>query len=321
MEEAAPRAAPLQRLGPALRAVLGCDPKALRRAIDLRAAGDGGASSGGGKSVKMARELTDALDDIAAFLAADVAEDTDSRAAAAYPAVDPMLEHVVRPANGGVAAGIDATAKSKKVALRIVAWLLAPSPRGAGDECAARVGAALARRCAPPTPKRTRLAACIALHHAAVTLVDGLPPSCSPDAIAPGLLATAAEAGEGDAPTRLQAEAADALLALTARLAVVDHRALWRALPHLRAVTESVGGWWPAACRAPRIAAREACTRLRRVEDTGDAEAWSRALANAWMDWAPLLAVRGGAGRDHRRRRRARHRRPRSRRRRGPVAK
>ena len=294
MEEAAPRAAPLQRLGPALRAVLGCDPKALRRAIDLRAAGDGGASSGGGKSVKMARELTDALDDIAAFLAADVAEDTDSRAAAAYPAVDPMLEHVVRPANGGVAAGIDATAKSKKVALRIVAWLLAPSPRGAGDECAARVGAALARRCAPPTPKRTRLAACIALHHAAVTLVDGLPPSCSPDAIAPGLLATAAEAGEGDAPTRLQAEAADALLALTARLAVVDHRALWRALPHLRAVTESVGGWWPAACRAPRIAAREARTRLRRVEDTGDAEAWSRALANAWMDWAPLLAVRGG---------------------------
>ncbi len=294
MEEAAPRAAPLQRLGPALRAVLGCDPKALRRAIDLRAAGDGGASSGGGKSVKMARELTDALDDIAAFLAADVAEDTDSRAAAAYPAVDPMLEHVVRPANGGVAAGIDATAKSKKVALRIVAWLLAPSPRGAGDECAARVGAALARRCAPPTPKRTRLAACIALHHAAVTLVDGLPPSCSPDAIAPGLLATAAEAGEGDAPTRLQAEAADALLALTARLAVVDHRALWRALPHLRAVTDSVGGWWPAACRAPRIAAREARTRLRRVEDTGDAEAWSRALASAWMDWAPLLAVRGG---------------------------
>ena len=197
MEEAAPRAAPLQRLGPALRAVLGCDPKALRRAMDSRAAGDGGASSGGGKSVKMARELTDALDDIAAFLAADVAEDTDSRAAAAYPAVDPMLEHVVRPANGGVAAGIDATAKSKKVALRIVAWLLAPSPRGAGDECAARVGAALARRCAPPTPKRTRLAACIALHHAAVNLVDGLPPSCSPDAIAPGLLATAAEAGEG----------------------------------------------------------------------------------------------------------------------------
>ena len=139
MEEAAPRAAPLQRLGPALRVVLGCDPKALRRAIDLRAAGDGGASSGGGKSVKMARELTDALDDIAAFLAADVAEDADSSAAAAYPAVDPMLEHVVRPANGGVAAGIDATAKSKKVALRIVAWLLASSPRGAGDECAARV--------------------------------------------------------------------------------------------------------------------------------------------------------------------------------------
>ena len=32
--EAAPRAAPLQRLGPALRAVLGCDPKALRRAMD-----------------------------------------------------------------------------------------------------------------------------------------------------------------------------------------------------------------------------------------------------------------------------------------------
>ena len=294
MEEAAPRAAPLQRLGPALRAVLGCDPKALRRAMDSRAAGDGGASSGGGKSVKMARELTDALDDIAAFLAADVAEDADSGAAAAYPAVDPMLEHVVRPANGGVAAGIDATAKSKKVALRIVAWLLASSPRGAGDECAARVGAALARRCAPPTPKRTRLAACIALHHAAVNLVDGLPPSCSPDAIAPGLLATAAEAGEGDAPTRLQAEAADTLLAITTRLAVVDHRALWRALPHLRAVTESVGGWWPAACRAPRIAAREAYTRLRRVEDTGDAEAWSRALANAWMDWAPLLAVRGG---------------------------
>ena len=89
MEEAAPRAAPLQRLGPALRAVLGCDPKALRRAMDSRAAGDGGASSGGGKSVKMARELTDALDDIAAFLAADVAEDADSSAAAAYPAVDP----------------------------------------------------------------------------------------------------------------------------------------------------------------------------------------------------------------------------------------
>ena len=248
MEEAAPRAVPLQRLGPALRAVLGCDPKALRRAMDLRAAGgDRGASGGGGKTAtKMARELADALDDIAAFLGADVAAVDDARAVTAYPVVDPMLEHIVRPA-GGVAGGIEATAKSRKIALRIVAWLLAPSPRGAGDECAARVGAALASRCTPSTPKRPRLATCIALRHAAVTLVDGMPPSCSPDAIAPGLLATAAEGGEGDAPSRLQAEAADCLLALTTRLAVVDHNALWRALPHLLAVTDCVGGWWPAA--------------------------------------------------------------------------
>ena len=249
--------------------MLGCDPKALRRAMDSRAAGDGGASSGGGNaSMKMARELTDALDDIAAFLAADVAEDADSSAAAAYPAVDPMLEHVVRPANGGVAAGIDATAKSKKVALQIVGRTLASSPRGAGDECAARVGAALARRCAPPTPKRTRLAACIALHHAAVNLVDGLPPSCSPDAIAEDS-ATAAEAGDGDVPTRLQAEAADTLLAITTRLAVVDHRALWRALPHLRAVTSSVGGWWPrTAVPSAEARARRSAHLLRSASRT-----------------------------------------------------
>ena len=200
MEEAAQRVEPLKRLGPALRVVLGCqEPKALRRAMDLRAAGgDRGASGGGGKTAtKMARELADALDDIAAFLGADVAAVDDARAVTAYPVVDPMLEHIVRPA-GGVAGGIEATAKSRKIALRIVAWLLAPSPRGAGDECAARVGAALASRCTPSTPKRPRLAACIALRHAAVTLVDGMPPSCSPDLIAPGLLATVAEnEGEG----------------------------------------------------------------------------------------------------------------------------
>ena len=66
----------MKRLGPALRVVLGCqEPKALRRAMDLRAAGgDRGASGGGGKTAtKMARELADALDDIAAFLGADVA--------------------------------------------------------------------------------------------------------------------------------------------------------------------------------------------------------------------------------------------------------
>jgi hypothetical protein len=295
MEEAAQRVEPLKRLGPALRVVLGCqEPKALRRAMDLRAAGgDRGASGGGGKTAtKMARELADALDDIAAFLGADVAAVDDARAVTAYPVVDPMLEHIVRPA-GGVAGGIEATAKSKKIALRIVAWLLAPSPRGAGDECAARVGAALASRCTPSTPKRPRLAACIALRHAAVTLVDGMPPSCSPDLIAPGLLATVAE-NEGDAPTRLQAEAADCLLAITARLAVVDHRALWRAVPHLKAVTDAVGGWWPVACAAPRLAAREASRRIERVATGGDAEAWSPALAGAWKDWAPLLAVQGG---------------------------
>ena len=266
MEEAAQRVEPLKRLGPALRVVLGCqEPKALRRAMDLRASGgDRGASGGGGKTAtKMARELADALDDIAAFLGADVAAVDDARAVTAYPVVDPMLEHIVRPA-GGVAGGIEATAKSRKIALRIVAWLLAPSPRGAGDECAARVGAALGSRCTPSTPKRARLAACIALRHAAVTLVDGMPPSCSPDLIAPGLLATVAE-NEGDAPTRLQAEAADCLLAITARLAVVDHRALWRAVPHLKAVTDAVGGWWPVACAAPRLAAREASRRIERV--------------------------------------------------------
>ena len=295
MEEAAQRVEPLKRLGPALRVVLGCqEPKALRRAMDLRAAGgDRGASGGGGKTAtKMARELADALDDIAAFLGADVAAVDDARAVTAYPVVDPMLEHIVRPA-GGVAGGIEATAKSRKIALRIVAWLLAPSPRGAVDECAARVGAALARRCTPSTPKRPRLAACIALRHAAVTLVDGMPPSCSPDLIAPGLLATVTE-NEGDAPTSLQAEAADCLLVITARLAVVDHRAVWRAVPHLKAVTDAVGGWWPVKCAAPRLAAREASRRIERVATGGDAETWSPALAGAWKDWAPLLAVQGG---------------------------
>ena len=269
----------MKRLGPALRVVLGCqEPKALRRAMDLRAAGgDRGASGGGGKTAtKMARELADALDDIAAFLGADVAAVDDARAVTAYPVVDPMLEHIVRPA-GGVAGGIEATAKSRKIALRIVAWLLAPSPRGAGDECAARVGAALARRCTPSTPKRPRLAACIALRHAAVTLVDGMPPSCSPDLIAPGLLATVAE-NEGDAPTRLQAEAADCLLAITARLAVVDHRALWRAVPHLKAVIDAVGGWWPVACAAPRLAAREASKPM-----PTDVDQLQKQLQRAWL--------------------------------------
>ena len=56
-------------------------------------------------------------------------------------------------------------------------WLLggsasvaAPAPCAPDATVATRVGAVLVARCAPPTPKRTQLAACIALRHAAVHL-------------------------------------------------------------------------------------------------------------------------------------------------------
>jgi hypothetical protein len=167
----------LPALGPALRGLLRSEAKHLRRAVEAHGRGGGGAgaessSSEGGRKHAA---LWDALEAVARFVGAQGAALAGGGGAdeAVDPVVDPLLEHVVRPPAGGgggksKAGDSDATAdaaSARKAALRVLTWLLTP-----GSGSAARVGAVLVVRCAPPTAKRMRLAACIALRHAAVNL-------------------------------------------------------------------------------------------------------------------------------------------------------
>ena len=161
-----------QPLGLALRDLLGAEPRPLRKAIEWRS-DPGEDASAGGKTAVRARALVDSLDAVARFLS-DRASAPRALADEVDPVVDPLLEHVVRPSSADPpGAPVARTSDSKRSALRVVAWLLAPAPLGAGGACADRVAATLAARCAPPTPKRARLAACVALRHAAVAAPPG----------------------------------------------------------------------------------------------------------------------------------------------------
>ena len=136
-----------QPLGLALRDLLGAEPRPLRKAIEWRS-DPGEDASAGGKTAVRARALVDSLDAVARFLS-DRASAPRALADEVDPVVDPLLEHVVRPSSADPpGAPVARTSDSKRSALRVVAWLLAPAPLGAGGACADRVAATLAARCA-----------------------------------------------------------------------------------------------------------------------------------------------------------------------------
>ena len=290
-----------QPLGLALRDLLAAEPRPLRKAIEWRA-DPGEDASAGGKTAVRARALVDSLDAVARFLS-DRASAPRALADEVDPVVDPLLEHVVRPSSSDPpGASVARTSDSKRSALRVVAWLLAPAPLGAGGACADRVAATLAARCAPPTPKRARLAACVALRHAAVAAPPGArwTPSDPPallralaDALADAERGRRTHEGVPEPPTRLAVAAADCALAISARLAAsaaadaapgsasalestfrstspssplspvgADELSLWDATPSLLAVVRAARSWWPPAHRAPIAALDEIARRL-----------------------------------------------------------
>jgi len=274
-----------QPLGLALRDLLGAEPRPLRKAIEWRS-DPGEDASAGGKTAVRARALVDSLDAVARFLS-DRASAPRALADEVDPVVDPLLEHVVRPSSADPpGAPVARTSDSKRSALRVVAWLLAPAPLGAGGACADRVAATLAARCAPPTPKRARLAACVALRHAAVAAPPGArwTPSDPPallralaDALADAERGRRTHEGVPEPPTRLAVAAADCALAISARVAAAaaadaasssnqpvgdDERSLWDAVPSLLAVVRAARSWWPPAHRAPIVALDEIARRL-----------------------------------------------------------
>ena len=335
IEVAAPARAIEPLLGPALRDVLDAEPKALRRALASRGdparADDHDPSS---KRATRARSLATSLDAIAPHLSSSVSSSSD--ADAHDPVIDPLLERVVRPASacgdGDGGDPSDASAK-KRAALRVIAWALSPSPERVGDARvrARRVAGVLAARCAPGdrSDKRARLAACLALRRAAIDLDDvgtAFDARCD---VALAATACARGAPSEGPPTRLEAEAADAFFAITARLAVAAAREeekggekgerarvcgggggggdgpssaerLTAALPRLLLVTRTVREWWPASHRAPRLATREIIKRLESLsatsDDDGTREDRATYLAAAWKDFAPALAIGGGLG-------------------------
>ena len=335
IEVAAPARAIEPLLGPALRDVLDAEPKALRRALASRGdparADDHDPSS---KRATRARSLATSFDAIASHLSSSASSSSD--ADAHDPVIDPLLERVVRPASacgdGDGGDPSDASAK-KRAALRVIAWALSPSPERVGDARvrARRVAGVLAARCAPGdrSDKRARLAACLALRRAAIDLDDvgaAFDARCD---VALAATACARGAPSEGPPTRLEAEAADAFFAITARLAVAAAREeekggekgerarvcgggggggdgpssaerLTAALPRLLLVTRTVREWWPASHRAPRLATREIIKRLESLsatsDDDGTREDRATYLAAAWKDFAPALAIGGGLG-------------------------
>ena len=318
-------------IGPALRELLDASPKAVRRAVDDRR---GAEDLDGGKRAKKeeTRRLVSSLDAVARFLTdfSALHPEFGGDQSTAHPVLDPLLERIVRPTAGRerrtkqqTSIRSTSSADEKKTALRLAAWLVSPAEALLGGEKendAIRrtddVGEELVKRCAPPTPRRTRLAACLALKHAAVNVSspeNRQPPRAFTTAAAEALLLTIAESerarDEADPPTRLAVAAVDAALAVTARAAnaaaegdVVEFAA------HANAARETcavVRGWWRAGspARAPAVALDEVVRAFDTVkrwskraalekDDTGEAERY-RWLARAWRDWAPLVAAEG----------------------------
>ena len=310
-------------IGPALRELLDASPKAVRRAVEDRR---GAEDLGGGKRAKKeeTRRLVSSLDAVARFLTEFSAlHPGSSDPATAHPVLDPLLERIVRPTAGRGPGTKEQTSRStssadeKKTALRLVAWLVSSAEALGGGEKendairrANDVGNALVKRCAPPIPRRTRLAACLALKHAAVNAP--LQEAFTTDA-AEALLLTIAESerarDEADPPTRLAVAAVDAALAVTARAAIAATEGeVVEFAAHANAARETcavVRGWWRAGspARAPAVALDEVVRAFDTVarwsaraalekDDTGEAERY-RWLARAWRDWAPLVAAEG----------------------------
>ena len=261
-------------IGPALRELLDASPKAVRRAVDDRR---GAEDLDGGKRAKKeeTRRLVSSLDAVARFLTDFSAlHPGSSEQSTAHPVLDPLLERIVRPTAGRerrtkeqTSVRSTSSADEKKTALRLVAWLVSPAEALLGGEKendATRrtddVGEELVKRCAPPTPRRTRLAACLALKHAAVNAPspETRATRAFTTAATEALLLTIAESerarDEADPPTRLAVAAVDASLAVTARAAnaaaagdVVEFAA------HANAARETcavVRGWWRAGSPA-----------------------------------------------------------------------
>ena len=323
--------APVDRsIGPALRELLDASPKAVRRALQDRRGAEG---LDGGKRAKKeeTRRLVSSLDALARFLTDFSALESSGDPATAHPVLDPLLERVVRPTAGrgsgaSVARSSDRSTDEKKTALRLVAFLASPDARtslgerreDANDALrrATAVGQALARRCAPgPTERRARLAACVAVKHAAVHC-RALPAATRAGA-ADALLATIRESertrlSEADPPTRLAVAAVDAALAVTARTAIAaaedgeDGDFDAAQAKAAREACAAVRGWWRAgspALTAPAAALDEvvrafdtvalwSARAAREKDDTGEFER-RRWLARAWRDWAPLVAADG----------------------------
>ena len=307
-----------QPLGLALRDLLGAEPRPLRKAIEWRS-DPGEDASAGGKTAVRARALVDSLDAVARFLS-DRASAPRALADEVDPVVDPLLEHVVRPSSADPpGAPVARTSDSKRSALRVVAWLLAPAPLGAGGACADRVAATLAARCAPPTPKRARLAACVALRHAAVAAPPGArwTPSDPPalmraiaDALADAERGRRTHEGVPEPPTRLAVAAADCALAISARVAAAaaadaasssnqpvgdDERSLWDAVPSLLAVVRAARSWWPPAHRAPIVALDEIARRLDAMTFAAEME---RGAADSRRDDSSSAGLGSGPDRD-----------------------
>ena len=327
---------PMDRsIGLALRELMDASPKAVRRAVEDRHAAE---DLVGGKRAKKeeTRRLVSSLDAVTRFLTDFSALEHSGDSTTAHPVLDPLLERIVRPTAGRGSGTKPRTSDrstssgdEKKTALRLVAWLVSPAEREDGvardDEEIRRVAAvsrALVERCAPPTSRRTRLAACLALKHAVVcarALAARREHSLIRAAAADALLATIGESErareETDPPTRLAVAAVDAALAVTARAAIAaaegdddDASSGGDFAAHARVARETcavVRGWWRSGsrARAPAVALDEVVRAFDTVarwsvraaaakDDTGEAER-RRWLARAWQDWAPLVAADG----------------------------
>ena len=222
------------------------------------------------------------------------------------PVVDPLLEHVVRPSSADPpGAPVAHTSDSKRSALRVVAWLLAPAPLGAGGACADRVAATLAARCAPPPPNARA---------SPRASPSATPPSPRPRRALDAVRSTRAHSrdrrrarrraasgrrtheGVPEPPTRLAVAAADCALAISARVAVAaaadaasssnqpvgdGERSLGRRSRRSLAVVRAARSWWPPANRAPIVALDEIARRLDAMTFAAEMERGAAGFAAA----------------------------------------
>ena len=322
-------------IGPALAALLDATPKAVRRAVEDRGGGEDFTADGKRSAKEETARLVSSLDTVARFLSdKPISSSNHTDPHNTHPVLDPLLERIVRPSRAAVLSHDEPSAdrsvkkshdESKKTALRIACWLL--DGGGVGDPVACTMCEVLAVRCAPPTEKRTRLAACLALRHAAVN-IENLQTAAS--TFIPNLLATVYEAEltrpPRSPPSRLAVAAVDASLAVTARQAAKALAHPVEGVTHLTSTLTSdfnastnsmreicviVRTWWCPEHRAPIVALNAVIdafdvvarwTEKLRLEnegnpgviksDPGELER-RRWLASAWRDWAPLIAVDG----------------------------